>query len=160
MTPAAGRLAPVGVAAVAIVAVALDQVSKTWALTSLSGRAPLHVVGSLQLALSFNSGVAFSLGQGSGLAVVPVAVVVVFVVVYVARKLPGRLAATSVGLVVGGAIGNLIDRAVAGSVTDFVKFPHFPAFNVADTAITFGVVALIYVLEGPSRRRGEAALDG
>jgi signal peptidase II len=42
-------------------------------------------------------------------------------------------------------------------VTDFVKLPHFPAFNVADMAITFGVIALVYVLEGPPRRRQEAA---
>ena len=61
------------------------------------------------------------------------------------------------GLLLGGAIGNLIDRARDGSVTDFVKFPHWPAFNVADMAITFGVVALLYVLEGPPRRREEAA---
>ena len=54
---------------------------------------------------------------------------------------------------IGGAIGNLIDRARDGSVTDFVKFPHFPAFNVADMAITVGVLALIYVLERPPRRR-------
>ena len=57
------------------------------------------------------------------------------------------------GLLLGGAIGNLIDRAREGSVTDFVKLPHFPAFNVADMAITVGVLALLYVLEGPPRRQ-------
>ena len=51
------------------------------------------------------------------------------------------------GLLIGGAAGNLIDRVRIGAVTDFVKFPHFPAFNVADICITFGVIVLIVVLE-------------
>jgi signal peptidase II len=58
------------------------------------------------------------------------------------------------GLLIGGAAGNLIDRLRDGAVTDFVKLPHWPAFNVADMAITFGVLALVYVLEGPPRRAG------
>ena len=53
------------------------------------------------------------------------------------------------GLLIGGAIGNLIDRIAHGAVTDFIKLPHWPAFNVADMAITFGVIALLFVLEGP-----------
>ena len=56
------------------------------------------------------------------------------------------------GLLVGGAIGNLIDRLANGSVTDFIKLPLWPAFNVSDMAITFGVLALVYVLEGPGHR--------
>lgn len=145
MTPKAGGLSVVAAVVVAVVTVAIDQGSKTWALGRLAEREPLHVLGSLQLALSFNSGVAFSLGQGSGLAVVPVAVVVVFVVVFVARKLPGRLAATSVGLVVGGAIGNLIDRLVRGhdgAVVDFIDLQWWPVFNVADACIVVGGVLL------------------
>ena len=60
------------------------------------------------------------------------------------------------GLLVGGALGNLIDRLVNGAVTDFIKLPLWPAFNVSDMAITFGVLALLYVLEGsPSRRPRE-----
>ncbi len=141
MTPAGGRLSVAAVAAVAVASVALDQGSKTWALESLSDRAPLHLVGSLQLTLSFNSGVAFSLGRGSGLAVVPVAVAVVLVVVFAARNLGGRLAATSVGLVVGGAVGNLVDRLVrdhGGSVVDFIDLQWWPVFNVADACIVIG----------------------
>jgi signal peptidase II len=56
------------------------------------------------------------------------------------------------GLLLGGAAGNLIDRVRDGAVTDFIKLPHWPAFNVADIAITVGVLALLYVLEGPPRR--------
>ena len=68
------------------------------------------------------------------------------------------------GLLLGGAAGNLIDRIRLGAVTDFIKFPHWPAFNVADICVTFGVISLIYVLEKesndelPSRGgRGRAA---
>ena len=68
-----------------------------------------------------------------------------------------RAAAT---VVLGGALGNLGDRLLNGYVTDFVKFPHFPAFNVADISITFGVIALVYVLEGPPRRRQQEADGG
>ena len=69
------------------------------------------------------------------------------------------------GLLLGGAAGNLLDRLREGYVTDFVKLPRWPAFNVADIAITIGVVALVYVLEGAPRRReaegrATAAADG
>jgi signal peptidase II len=57
------------------------------------------------------------------------------------------------GLIVGGALGNLTDRVRAGLVTDFIKLPHWPAFNVADMSITFGVLALLWVLEGPRQHR-------
>jgi signal peptidase II len=55
---------------------------------------------------------------------------------------------------VGGALGNQIDRFANGAVTDFIKLPHWPAFNLADTAITLGVVALVYVLETGRSRDG------
>jgi len=145
VTPPTGRLSAAGVAAVAAVAIALDQGSKTWALTSLSGREPLHVLGSLQLAISFNSGVAFSLGRGSGLTIVPLALAVILLVVYAARNLSGRVAASSVGLVVGGAAGNLVDRLVRshdGAVVDFVDLQWWPVFNVADACIVIGGVLL------------------
>jgi signal peptidase II len=56
------------------------------------------------------------------------------------------------GLLLGGAIGNLVDRLANGAVTDFIKLPFWPAFNVADMAITFGVLALLYVLDVPRAR--------
>jgi signal peptidase II len=57
------------------------------------------------------------------------------------------------GLLIGGAVGNLIDRVANGAVTDFIKLPLWPAFNVADMSITFGVLALLWVLEGPRRAK-------
>jgi signal peptidase II len=84
-----------------------------------------------------------------------IAVAIVALVAYFATHPTRRLAWLAVGLLLGGAVGNAIDRIDHGAVTDFVKLPHWPAFNVADTAITFGVLVLIYVLE-----RGDRAPDG
>jgi len=145
VTPGPGRLSAPGAVAVAVAAIAVDQATKSWALDALAGRAPLHVLGSLQLALSFNSGVAFSLGRGSGLTIVPVALVVVVVVVFVARRMPGRLPALAVGLVVGGATSNLADRLLRdlhGSVVDFIDLQWWPVFNVADACIVVGGILL------------------
>ncbi len=100
-----------------------------------------------------NSGVAFGFFSGGGaLVLVLTLVALLALVVYFLRRptRPGLWVPT--GLLVGGAIGNLIDRLSSGSVTDFIKFPLWPAFNVSDMAITFGVLALLYVLEGPGQR--------
>ncbi|MEO5678584.1 MAG: signal peptidase II [Acidimicrobiales bacterium] len=159
VTPTPGHLSRGGAVAVAVLAVAVDQASKSWALASLAGREPRHVIGSLQLALSFNSGVAFSLGRGGGLTIVPVALAVIVVVVVVARHLPGRLAATSVGLVVGGAVGNLVDRLVRGhdgAVVDFIDLQWWPVFNVADACIVVGGALLaLSSLRRPAEREGQ-----
>jgi len=145
VTPPAGRLWRGGAVAVAVVSIVVDQSTKSWALRVLDGREPIHLLGSLRLALSYNSGVAFSLGRGSGLTIVPVALLVVVVVVFVARHLPGRLAASAVGLVVGGATGNVVDRLfrkLDGSVVDFIDLQWWPAFNVADACIVVGGILL------------------
>ncbi len=101
-----------------------------------------------------NSGVAFGFFSGGGalVLVLTLAALAALVVYFLLRPTrPGLWVPT--GLLVGGAIGNLIDRLSTGSVTDFIKFPLWPAFNVSDMAITFGVLALLYVLEGPALRR-------
>jgi signal peptidase II len=76
-------------------------------------------------------------------------------VLYFARHPTQRGLWIPTGLLLGGALGNLLDRLINGSVTDFVKFPHWPAFNVADISITIGVITLLIVLElsGRSGRR-------
>jgi signal peptidase II len=101
-----------------------------------------------------NSGVAFGFFSGGGALVLVLTLVALgaLIVYFLLRPTrPGLWLPT--GLLVGGAIGNLIDRVASGSVTDFIKFPLWPAFNVSDMAITFGVLALLYVLEGPASRR-------
>jgi signal peptidase II len=100
-----------------------------------------------------NRGVAFGFFSGGGaLVLVLTLAALAALLVYFARRPDRRGLWVPTGLLVGGALGNLIDRLVSGSVTDFIKFPLWPAFNVSDMAITFGVLALLYVLEGPSRR--------
>ncbi len=133
------------VAAVAAVVVVIDQATKSWAVSSLANRDPVHIVWTLQLGLYFNSGAAFSQLRGAGLAIVPLAVAVVVGVLVVGRSMPGRLPAVAIGAVVGGAVGNLIDRVVrhhAGAVVDFIDLQWFPAFNAADAAVTCGALAL------------------
>ena len=158
MTRTAGRLSLPAAAFVAVVSIAVDQASKSWALEALEGRAPIHVVATLQLQLSFNSGVAFSLGRGSGLTIVPLALLVVVVVVWVARHLPGPLAATAVGLVVGGAASNLADRLLrdhGGSVVDFIDLQWWPVFNVADAcSVVGGALLALASLRRPAAPTG------
>ncbi len=141
--------------AVAAVVVILDQATKAAVRSSLApGESVTLVPGIMDLRLVFNTGAAFSLGEGAGLLFVGfAAVVVVAVSVLVWREptLPVPLVAT-LGCVVGGGIGNAIDRVAFGRVTDFLAttFIDFPVFNVADIFVTTCVVvsAILYVMWG------------
>ena len=97
-------------------------------------------------------------GGGGTLVAVVAALALIALVAFFATHLGRPLVWLPTGLLVGGAAGNLIDRAREGAVTDFVDLPLWPAFNVADAAITIGVLALLYVLEGPPSR-GSARRD-
>jgi signal peptidase II len=102
-----------------------------------------------------NTGVAFSLFSGGGALVLAFTFVALAALVgYFAIRPERPWLWLPTGLLVGGAIGNLIDRIAHGAVTDFIKLPLWPAFNIADMSITFGVLALLLVLEG-RRRDGE-----
>jgi len=90
----------------------------------------------------------FSMFSGGG----PLVVIIAFVALgallaFFFTHLHKRLVWLPTGLLIGGAAGNLIDRLRLGAVTDFIKLPHWPAFNVADICVTLGVISLIYVLE-------------
>jgi signal peptidase II len=144
--------------AVAVVVVALDQLAKATVRGSLELGEGRELVAGVKLVNVRNSGIAFGfLSDGGALLVVGTAVALLALVAFFVTHTGRPLVWLPTGMLVGGAIGNVIDRAREGSVTDFVKFPHFPAFNVADMAITFGVLALVYVLEGPPRRQRDAA---
>jgi signal peptidase II len=141
-------------AAVAAIVVALDQLSKAAVRTGLELGERHDLIAGIGLVNVRNPGIAFGfLADGGALLVIGTALALLALVLFFATHTGRPLVWLPTGLLLGGAIGNLVDRAREGSVTDFVKFPHFPAFNVADMAITFGVLALIYVLEGPPRRR-------
>jgi signal peptidase II len=133
---------------VAAVVVGLDQLTKWWAVRTLGDRT-IDLVGTLRLALTFNNAGAFGLGSSlvPVLAVVAVGVVLVFVVRGEANT---RFAvAVALGLVLGGAFGNLADRLfrdpglLRGAVVDFIDLQWWPVFNLADAAITCGCVLLV-----------------
>ncbi len=136
------------VAIVAAVVIVLDQVSKGLLRSSLAFGASTTVVpGVLTLVRTTNSGVAFSALSGSVVVVTLLALAVLALLLsFFARLATRRLLWLPTGMVAGGALGNLIDRVRLGAVTDFIKLPHWPAFNVADSAVTLGVVALVLML--------------
>jgi signal peptidase II len=145
-------------AAVAAVVVAVDQVTKTWAVHRLS-RSSIHVVWKLDLQLAYNTGSAFSFAQGWAPVLGGIAVVVVAVLLVSVRRTESDAMAASVGLIVGGAVGNLADRVFRGyhgGVVDFIALHFWPTFNVADSCIVVGSVLVALQLRrrpGPEPTR-------
>jgi len=136
---------------VAAVVVTIDQVAKAAITEEIAHGERVDVVGPLQFTLTYNDGVAFGLAGGGGIFVIllsMVALVALGVFVGSAPEKTGTWLAG--GLILGGAVGNLIDRVRIGHVTDFILLPNWPAFNLADCAITVGVVilALTLILDG------------
>jgi signal peptidase II len=137
------------VAAVAAVVIAIDQLTKTWAVNTLVTR-DIDLVGSLRLHLARNRGAAFSVGFGGGGVVAILAIAVVVVLIAVGRSLDTRVGVLSLGLVLGGALGNIADRVfrdgsgfLGGAVVDFIDLQWWPVFNVADMAVSVGGVLLV-----------------
>ncbi len=129
-----------------------DQLTKSWAVSHLADGHTDNLVGSLRLRLTSNSGSAFSLGSGANLGplIAVLALVVVVVLVFHGQTTRTRLGALAAGLVAGGALGNVVDRAVragggflGGHVIDFVDLQWWPVFNVADAAIVGGAIGLV-----------------
>jgi signal peptidase II len=124
-----------------------DQLTKQLVRSSIALGASRHLLPGVTLVHAQNSGIAFSLLTGSDVGVIVVTLVVVaLVLAYFARQGERRGIWLACGLIVGGALGNLADRLRAGLVTDFIKLPHWPAFNLADAAITLGVLTLFIVV--------------
>ena len=148
----AGTVALAGLTAVAVIA--LDQLTKALARDSISGGNDDQLLGGLIKFVDVrNSGVAFGQLSGGGIIVgVVVALALIALLWYFLSHLGTPLIWLATGLVIGGAIGNIIDRVREGAVTDFIKLPHWPAFNFADAAITIGVIALVVLVEVDARR--------
>ena len=128
---------------IAVAVVVLDQLTKWWAVGQLDDR-DIDLVWTLRLNLSYNTGMAFGQGEDWGPIIGVVAMVVIVVLLLGLRRDGGRLTEVAVGLIIGGAVGNVIDRLfrspgwLRGGVVDFIDFQWFPIFNVADMAITVG----------------------
>ena len=126
----------------------VDQVTKRLVQSHIEQGEHDNVFFGIDLVHVRNHGVAFGAFAGGGTIVaVVIAIALVALVLWFVRHTGTPLAWLPTGLLLGGAVGNIFDRVRDGAVTDFVKLPAWPAFNVADIAITFGVLSLLYVLE-------------
>lgn len=149
MSAASGRLRawrwPLTIAAVVV---AVDQLTKHWALNALAD-GDIDLVGSLRLRLAFNKGMAFSQGDGIGPLVPILAITVVAALLMAVGRSSSRWFTLGVGLVVGGSLGNVVDRVfrndgwLDGAVVDFIDLQWWPVFNLADVAIVSGAALLL-----------------
>ena len=158
-------------ALVAVAVLALDLATKVLVVAELEGRRTLELLGGqLLVRVSRNPGAAFSFAEGATVLFTVIAVTVVVVILRVSRTLGSRGWALSLGLLLGGASGNLVDRLFRspgpgrGAVVDFIDFQVWPSFNVADSAIvTGGVLAVLLSMRGieldGSRAADRAAQD-
>jgi signal peptidase II len=144
--------------------VAADQIAKAVVEDHLVPGQYEEVLGPLELTLSHNRGVAFGLAGGAGVGLVFVTAVALAVIGYLFARRPQRRGMwLAVGLVAGGAIGNLADRIRHDAVTDFIAVGSWPPFNLADVSITLGVLLLVYLYmrdAEPEGEKGAEADDG
>ena len=140
----------------ALVVVA-DQVAKAAVEAELTVGEEVEVLGPLSLTLAHNSGVAFGLAGGAGAPLILLALAALGVVGYLFARDPTRRGMwVAAGLLAGGAIGNLADRVLADAVTDYIDVSPWPPFNLADVAITCGVLLLVllYLRDAERERAG------
>jgi signal peptidase II len=129
----------------------LDQLSKAWAEIALADGPIVVIEGFLQFRLTYNTGAAFSMFSKGGPILAVIAVGVIAIIMFVLKDASRRAEAVSLGMVLGGSIGNLTDRVfrgdglLDGAVVDFIDFSFFATFNVADMGITLGVGLLLLV---------------
>lgn len=151
--------------AIALSVIALDQLTKHWAVTSLGTDREIDLFWTLRLNLAFNNGMAFSQGQGFGPVIAVIATVVIVYLLVSLQTEASTMSTIGMGLLIGGAAGNLIDRLfrgddgfLQGGVVDFIDLQWFPIFNIADIAINVGAVLLILnsILAARTHRRSDS----
>ena len=144
----------------ALLVVIADQLSKLWIRSNLAVGESLLELGFFRIRHIYNTGAAFGLFQDQSFLLAIIAVIgviaILLIVIVFPRRLPflnGGLGKIALGLILGGTVGNLIDRLRFGRITDFIDFSVWPLFNVADSAITVGVILLAYSLIFLTRAR-------
>lgn len=153
MNPAAARAWALAGALCGLV-FAADQGAKAAVEANLFPGEQVDVLGPLQLTLSHNRGIAFGLAGGGGTVLILVAAVALGVIGYLFARSATRPGVwVAAGLLGGGALGNLADRVRADEVTDYIDVGSWPAFNLADVAITLGVLLLVYLYLREERER-------
>jgi signal peptidase II len=138
---------------VLIAVLAADQLSKRLVEHSIVGGEERKLLPGVQLVNTRNHGVAFGFLPGSHVAItVLIGIALLVLLVYFARHAQRRLIWLPTGMLVGGALGNIIDRVRHGSVTDFIKLPlGWPPFNLADASITVGILILFLLIDSSRR---------
>ena len=137
---------------ISAVIVLLDQISKAWALGVLADGHIIPVVWTMQFNLTYNRGMAFSRGTGIGPIIGVIGLVVVVLLLLSLRRADNALTRVATGLIIGGAVGNILDRLFRGSgwmrgaVIDFIDFQWWPVFNVADMAIMIGAATMMVAM--------------
>lgn len=138
---------------IGLLIVVADQLSKAWIRTNLVEGQSLFELGFFRLTHVHNTGAVFGLfpGQSFILTIIAiVAITIILVYAFISSRyfpwLDSRLGRLALGLVFGGTVGNLIDRLRLGYVTDFIDFGYWPAFNIADSSVTIGVIIFAYSL--------------
>lgn len=136
-----------------IIVIILDQASKYWVETFLTPYKPMPIVPMLNMTLAYNTGAAFSFLSGAGgwhrwfFACFSLVVSIILFIWLLRTPAKARLQSLGISLILGGAVGNLIDRSLNGFVVDFIdvyyQYHHFATFNLADSAICIGAAALI-----------------
>ena len=162
------RRALITLGVTAAVILVIDQLTKVWAVARLENQPPIEVLGEfLQLTFVRNPGAAFSLGSGSTWIVSLLALVIVGVLLLRARNLASVWWAVAMGGMIGGALGNLIDRVFRapgvfrGHVVDFLALPNWPVFNVADMAVVGSAILMVVLvalgieMDGTRSRSGQ-----
>jgi signal peptidase II len=150
---------------VLVVVIGLDQLTKHTIAAGIAPGDQKKFLPAINFVHVRNNGVAFGLFSNGGAPVLAITLIALGLLLGYFLLRPQRpWLWLPTGMLVGGALGNLIDRLASGSVIDFIKLPDWPAFNVADMSITFGVLALLWVLEGKrpaaQSRRDRAAGSG
>jgi signal peptidase II len=157
-------LRPLAIYGTAVLVIGLDQLIKYLVVRQLAGRPPFRIVGHfVELRYATNSGGAFSLLTGAPVFFALMAIVVIGGILYASRRARGLPIAVALGLLLGGAVGNLLDRIfrgdlpLRGEVVDFVKIGPWPLFNLADSCVVVGGILLALLLGRPERSGDQPA---
>jgi signal peptidase II len=146
-----GKWRDVVFGSIGLLVIIADQISKAWIRVNLARGQSLFDIGFFQIVNVYNTGAAFGILKDHALTLTIVAFVGIIVILLLLFVLHSRwsfldslLVRSAIGLIIGGTIGNLIDRLHLGYVTDFIDFKVWPAFNIADSAVTIGVIIIAY----------------
>jgi len=138
---------------IGLIILVVDQLSKAWIRANLLEGQSLFKLGFFRITYVHNTGAAFGLFQDQSFILTIVAIVAISVILvyalFISRFFPwleSKLSKSALGLLLGGTVGNLIDRLRLGYVTDFIDFSYWPAFNLADASVTVGVILFAYSL--------------